>query len=372
MNVDVKSCNYLIQILKNNPRINYIARAVTPWQALGVDSAISFLAEQGLSPQEGVSIVVPHKKTGFCCNETIFSNESQHKFCVDILNHGLNKVYKNVLLYLFLFGNFFRKKKKDFYIIGATPDSLLASIVFCLKTNRHIKFLLIDDGAAKYMNTLKAARPREGLINILKYIHFSYFGGSFIEKYHDVFHFQMLLSINGQWTSNASVVSQYKNVLNLKKNKICNITFEGPPENTFVICTTAWDRSLVADNEDLKVLLRICSFLHEKGYNLILKTHPRDSFFEKYSNELHCANIEFGQIPMETICAQNHFRGIISFSSTILYTANILFNIPTYCISDMLCRNKIDAFYLNEIDRFKENFVALTKFIKKETEITQT
>ena len=50
---------------------------------------------------------------------------------------------------------------------------------------------------------------------------------------------------------------------------------------TIVICTTAWKRNSVLDNEDLRVLKIITDDLFARGYSLALKTHPRDHFFVK-------------------------------------------------------------------------------------------
>lgn len=67
---------------------------------------------------------------------------------------------------------------------------------------------------------------------------------------------------------------------------------------------------------------------------------------------------------MEVICEKYRFQGIISFSSTILVTAKILFNIPTFNISELLNQSNISKFYLNEIDSFKKTFKQSTYFVK--------
>ncbi|SHM18157.1 polysialyltransferase family glycosyltransferase [Fibrobacter sp. UWB7] len=357
----VKSFKYLIQILQNNPNIGYIARAITPWHAIGVDSAISNLQEKHNSIQ-GISLITPHSKTGFCCDETIFTNNSNYKFRINPYNHGLNKIKLFFLFYIFLLSNFLKRKKKDVFIIGSTPDPLLAILAFKYLPNRHIKFLLIDDGAAKYMGTLHPEKPSKGIINHLKYFHFAYMGNVFITNHLDVDSFCFLKKYQDEWIKNDEILPYYRQTLKkLSKNVKIQSIF---PQKTFVICTTAWNREQILNNEDLKQLKMVCSILHNHGFNLLLKPHPRDSFFIQHKDDLYCSLLNADSTAMEVICEKYRFQGIISFSSTILVTAKILFNIPTFNISELLNQSNISKFYLNEIDSFKKTFKQSTYFVK--------
>lgn len=357
----VKSFKYLIQILQNNPNIGYIARAVTPWHAIGVDSAVKFLQEKYNSIQ-GISLITPHSKTGFCCDESVFTNDSNYKFRINPYKHGLNKIKLFFLFYFFLLCNFIKSKKKDVFIIGATPDPLLAILAFKYLPNRHIRFLLIDDGAAKYMGTLHPKKPSKGIINHLKYFHHAYMGNEFIKNHLDVDSLCFLKRSQDNWVKNDDILPYYRQTLNkISQNvEIANLF----SQKSFVICTTAWNREHIQNNEDLKQLKKVCSFLHNHGFNLLLKPHPRDTFFIHHKDELHCTLLNAGSTAMEVICEKYRFQGIISFSSTILVTAKILFNIPTYEISDLLDRSSISSFYLNEIDSFKKTFKQSTCFVK--------
>lgn len=363
--VDVKSYDYLIQILKKNPDINYIANAVTPWHAIGVDSAIALLKEKNPFIK-GLSLVRAHSKTGFCCDEEIFTNQSEFKFCIDLRNHGFNKIKLFFSFYGFLLKNIIKQKKDDFFIIGATPDPILAILALKYLPNRHIKFLIIDDGVAKYMGTLVAAKPQKGFINQLKYFRVC-LENHLITNYTDLESLGLLKRAQNAWLKNETIVPYYRNTLKILSNKlkISNIL----PEKNFIICTTAWSREHITKDEDLEQLKLICSFLHSQGYNLMMKPHPRDSFFIQHMDELYCTLLDADSTAMEVICEKYHFQGIISFSSTILITAKVLFDIPTYCISDMLDRTKINEVYLNEIDSFKKTFQQTTHFVKSITDM---
>ena len=72
---------------------------------------------------------------------------------------------------------------------------------------------------------------------------------------------------------------------------------------------------------------------------------------------------------MESLCEYAKPKAIISFASTVLVNPSIFWNIPTFCISDMLNGEKIDRLYLNELIEFKKVFKNYIHFVKDSKEI---
>ena len=141
-------------------------------------------------------------------------------------------------------------------------------------------------------------------------------------------------------------------------------------EQSIIICTTAWDRKQVYDDEDLRVLKNVCDYLRRKGMNILLKTHPRDTFFAQKVDLLDSQLLETDVFPMECICEACRPKGIISFSSTILVTAKVFWEIPTYCLADMLDVSKVGEIYKKEVQCFKRTFEKFTQFISSPEEIS--
>lgn len=361
----------LLNWLERNPNINFVGRAITPWHAIGVDAAIKYLQNQGKS-MNGLCLVLPHKQTGFSCREDVFLNNVSEKMCLDIQASGLSDFFKKIVYYFFLFfGN--KSSGSDFYIIGSQADAIVASIAYRFFPKRRFKFILVDEGVAAYMGTLKRKKPKvkslSSLIDVVKYFHFYYMGTVFVAKHHDIKDCRLLKKIGERLAPNDFIIPFYKQAISERKNTFLERTISIDKERTFVICTTAWARDKIEDDEDLRVLKIVCDSLHHRGFDLLLKTHPRDSFFSNHAEELHCKPIDLGRGSMESICAQISFKGVISFSSTVLVTAKLLYGISSYCLSDMLCRDKINSFYLEEIDSFKKTFFSNVSFISNAREI---
>ena len=157
-------------------------------------------------------------------------------------------------------------------------------------------------------------------------------------------------------TVNFKIIPYYK-----KAFKICcdfrNIDVKKTEiEKSVIICTTAWERTHIIDDEDLRVLRDVCNYLNSMGVRLFLKTHPRDKYFISKSTDLGCEILETKGFVLESIFSFATPMAVISFSSTTLVTANLIWNIPVFCLSKMLDRTKISSYYLNEIDGFYRTF----------------
>ena len=61
----------VIQLIAGQPDVNFLAAAITPWHALGIDATILHLTEQGIA-LKGYIMLVAHNVTGSAINETNF------------------------------------------------------------------------------------------------------------------------------------------------------------------------------------------------------------------------------------------------------------------------------------------------------------
>lgn len=363
----------LVSYVNNHPDYNFLAKVFTPWHMIGVKATLAKLKKEAIN-MRGVGIVNPHPLTGYAIHESEFPKE-----CVYTCSCDTTTVVENILadkyqFYKYLFTDIKASpQKQDFYIIAPVVDTILASQVYHVLPDRHIKFILFDEGVATYINTLwPRPNPFRGwgnFVQFLRYLHCHIMGEVFVEQTRKIHRNQLFIySTTGQLLQNRDIYPYYIEVLSQK----AEITFLGKDldqiKNSVVICTTAWDRSKIIKDEDFVVLKNICDYIHSKGFQLLLKPHPRDTFFTSKAKLLHAQVID-SSLPMESICIKYPPRCVISYSSTVLVTAKIFWNIPTYCLSDMLNRSCIDEFYLQEIDGFKRVFKNIVSFPKKNEQI---
>ena len=65
--------NDIINVIRNQPSINFIAFAITPWHALSIDALILKLNTQGVNIKAAI-VIVEHCQSGYVINEHHFTN----------------------------------------------------------------------------------------------------------------------------------------------------------------------------------------------------------------------------------------------------------------------------------------------------------
>lgn len=347
-------------IVNSDPEINFVALAVTPFHAFGVDSVVKLMQSKGIQ-MKGLSLLCKHKITGFSQNEDIFINKASLKYKL-VDETGYKKLKDYFFYYYFIFKNIkLARKKNVFYVIGTVPATRIASYLYKYMPNRHIIFIIIDEGVGSYMLTdeRKEQPMFKGLTGSLKYLkirfHEHLMGELFVKRFHDVVWQKLFNETNGTLIRNDEILPYYRQVFADRIS--CNETKvdKRKIDNSILLCTTAWQRNKIKKNEDLRVLIEFCTCLKNSGISIILKPHPRDSFFRQHAKELYAEVID-DNIPIESICSIARPLSLVSFSSTSLVTAKLFYNIPVFCLSAMLNRSLIDSMYIKEIDEFNRVF----------------
>ena len=365
-----------INIVKENPSINFISEAWTPWHAIGIDALILKLQNKGISIIAAI-IIVEHEYGGFVLNEDNFSNdcylfyrlplqhspslEASRKSIIDRLC-GIFQFYKFV--FFDLQGSF---KDTIYYNSPLFFFPQIASSLYAI--GRHVVFCKSEEGVASYMGTIKEPYIRLSYVHSFadfrSYIRYTIFGRYFLFFTHKCYNERLFRNTWFGLKVNDSILPFYKMLFRKQSDKIVDIIDKEVIENSVIICTTAWKRDEIKDNEDLNVLKEVCNCLHSKGINILLKTHPRDSFFASKEKELHSKYLDTHGFSMECICENVKPRAIISFSSTVLVNAKIFWDIPVFCISNLLNRSKIGHVYLQEIDSFKTVFGRFISYVNE-------
>ena len=355
-------------VVKNN-EINFVGFAITPWHLLGVESCINYLKkDKNLQINSGL-VIMKHRQTGFALNE---SDVSQKDFKFVVKHNEKFVIKKEIIRFLQYIVFFFKKKKtsEDIYIACPAKLHLMFGNEIFRKTNKNIRFIITDEGVAQYMNTLFKGKGVEKKIAIYRSIN-SFFNRIFLKKGEVISHTLLQPTLNDEYVINQQVVDSYKKIIKNKYSEDC-YPFDN---NAILICTTAWKRDDIVNNEDTILLKKVIKICKQIGYKIYLKTHPRDKYFETIATEICDIQLD-ATVPVECVYCQSKLpKFIMSFSSTVLVTAKLFTEMQPICLTDLLERNRISMFYITEIDAFKnafEKFVFFPNNFKKLTDKLNT
>lgn len=148
--------NQVREIVKEDTECNFIAMAITPLQAAGVDAALSYLKSKGVI-LSGYILIANHPNTGAAISENNFyTHEEKIKFLyIDYVleDRGILNVIKNRLTT----GRWCCRNTNNptFYVIWTEVYNNLYYCAFDKIESYNVTFIQIDDGAASYIDDYK-------------------------------------------------------------------------------------------------------------------------------------------------------------------------------------------------------------------------
>ena len=386
MNNYIESWDDILALVRDDKSINFTAMAVTPWNALSIDALLMYLSHKGINIK-AVVVIAEHYSAGYMINPSFFINKCSEYYFFPSKDQkktwGISnsKRYKGLLGSLCEILGFYRlalfaQPNKSDTLYYSTFDHTIPYVSLLQKlkgVNRRIVLCYTEEGVGAYMGTFNKTYKKwhdvKSLGEYHDYIRNVFFGQIIYKLLHKSYSSLTLKYSFNRLIINKEIIPYYKEVYKQKLEDITPSIDKDLISDSIIICTTAWRRDAIRNNEDLIVLSKVCDYLWMKGVHLFIKTHPRDSFFETRSEDLHCDPLNVPGLSMESLCEYAHPKAVISFSSTTLINPHIFWGIPTYCLTDMLNRANIDSFYLDEIDSFKKTFMRFVSFIKTPEEI---
>lgn len=327
--------------------INFIAEAISPWHAIGVDSAIEYLKDNGIE-LKGIVFIVPHSVRGVLIDKSNF-NCSKYAGIEFIVVENIVKQSVSFKLFMRYFFTDVKKDSKRLFTI--TPYSIdfgLNLMVSSLYREKEIISIIIDEGAANYienkMSWIKGAIKNKGNINSLKkccifvkrYISYTKneILSSLVHKNNKVIDFTVFNVESKPLEINRNAIDYYKKANVMEIVSSCDYK---KYKDSIVILTQIIDRCDDENAGDIKPLKVICSELKRNGFeNIILKIHPR----EKNPDRFKCLNVDIDENnqSFERIISNEECKpkAVISYYSTALVNCNIFFGIDTISIYNFL------------------------------------
>lgn len=386
MNKYIESWDDILALVRDDKSINFTALAVTPWNALSIDALLLYLSHKGIIIK-AVIVIAEHYSAGYMIDPSFFTNKCSEYYYYPAKDQkkswGLSKadskekrfgaLYEILSFYRLVF---FPQPYNSDTLYYSTFDHSIPDVSLLQKlkgVNRKIILCYTEEGVGEYMGTYNKTYKKwhdvKSLSEYHDYIRNVFFGQIIYKLLHKSYNSLTLKHRFNNLNVNKDIIPFYKEIFKYRLKNTRPAIDKKIITNSIIICTTAWKRELIKNNEDLIVLSKVCDYLWKKGIHLLLKTHPRDSFFETTSKDLHCERLNVPDLSIESLCEFAKPKAIISFSSTTLINPNIFWDIPTYCLTEMLNRANIDDFYLEEVDAFKRTFTNFVTFVKTPEEI---
>lgn len=375
------SWNDAVEIVRKDHSYNFIAMAVTQWNALSIDALLFYMESKGVHVR-ALIVIAEHYANGYLIEESVFTNKCATYYRLPYRKNAHDierkttggRLKRDMHYYASVFSPrlWFARRNVLYYSTfnHTMPNAVIIDQLGDM--GRPVMVCHTEEGIGPYMGTFDKTYPKLRDVNSLPglhgYMRAVFWGRTVYRMLHPSFDSLTLHKTTGGLRANKKILPYYRKVFALR-NEMVDISVDKKLiETSVIICTASWKRPLIEDEEDVRVLRDVCDYLHGKGISLLLKPHPRDAFYPTKLEELHCQMLSVPGLTMESICQYARPLAIISFASTTLINPSLFWNIPTYCVTDMLNRNKMTA-YLDEIDSFKHIFKRFVRFVESPAQI---
>lgn len=376
------SCfNNIQNILSEYKPVNFVAEAISPWHAIGVDAAVEYLKDKGMEPK-GIIFIIPHSVNGVVISENNFncSKYAGIKFVV------VNDIKKQNAELKIWFNYFFTNIKDgiDNQLFAITPYAMNFGLNLMLTLtypDKSIVSVIVDEGTSNYIENkiswidraIKAQRNAspikkckiflKGYLSLTKNDILS----GFVYRRNKAINFTMFDVKSKPLEINKTSINYYqkaKAMEILADNEFYNY------KDAVVILTQIINGCDNENSGDVLPLKQICGELKSSGFtNIIVKLHPREKNPERFS----CLGVTVDKTnqSFERIVSDERSKpkAVLSYYSTALVNAKIFFGINAVSIFHFLNKNQFGSrdYLLNK--KFKDAFKNYVAFPKDMSEL---
>lgn len=348
----------IISMIHSRQNINFLATAITPWHALGINANIYLLEQQGIE-LKGFIMVVAHPMTGTAIEESNF--EMQNSKGIEVVGICQNSLRNSVLsslkrkinkycYYLFLTN---KNIEKLYWAVPMKPSYEFLPLVDTKSFQKHIITILIDEGLGTYLDSdyvcckwaFREGGTKAGIYSVWHTFVRDKFYMFQLKRKKAIIFKQLLYKKSYQWLINKTVVNAYRKTMKKEKLTIHTELYSG----TVVINSNMlFEIGIFSERIDIQIYKELCERLRKNNIKVIIKPHPREKEIEVYQ-ELNC-DIEVKC----TVAQESIFAGLqvlpiclIGFDTTTLVSSKILFGIEGISLNQL-----VHPKYLNDKNRF--------------------
>lgn len=361
----------IIEKMKSDTNVNFVAFVRTPWHALGCNASLLKLKEQGKT----LNGLVVLSEDSYNCENPLLSADNfkvlaDNEIGFELLyfngNAFSSSVVDNIKIKLqsvFYLANH-KKGTRKIYVLNpmqindifitrfkqAVPDSDIVNIV-------------IDEGLGVYMRSgfNWAVEQYHNTNSMKEFIRFIFdlqkkklYVNKSIKR-REYINNDILINNNGKFEENKGIISYYRRVIDC--DKVSNEKYSRYSNSVIISAQLYFEDNQIKNNADLELYKKIISALSERNIGVVFKPHPRDKNLSRYDC-LDCFVDTDNTVSQEAILASLDVkpRAVLSFTSTSLVTSSLFYGIKTASLNSLLPKEDVQLTLLNEFSNFKKAF----------------
>lgn len=378
----------MVKLFSAEKENNFLAVAITPWHAHGVDVALLKLKDKGITPR-GIVFLCDFPGSSGDLNENDFCNNFdgiQYIKCkFEIYSWGKKLSFGGRgLLKLILSGK--ENKEKPIFVVNPIYPNL--NWIYLLHKNfpdREIKYLIIDEGCGTYTNTnfktwiIKNSNQKaNGISHILDLSKLTVIcliretiKGTAIKKLESenriIYNFLLKKGRKNNELIIDNEISKYYIKVFSKLNFNTEIVHDF--EKSVLIVTQFLDNNEAISQVEYAIWQKIISLISSYGIKIYIKPHPRERNLKKY-RLFGDVEIITDNTSLERMIKEDSIpRTVIGISSTTLITLNALWSIPTISIMHIYESGGINLQKKMNFDGFIDTFSDFVLFPKSFDEL---
>lgn len=351
----------LIKKIKREKDIDFLAIVTSSWHYLSALSTIAWLKRKK-GVRRGIILVFEHPTDGYVIEPRLVMTDWFPGLEAYCFKFGALASDAEVRKYLF----HHEKDGKEFYILRPVMPKLEFSVkLYNENARKNVIHIVIEEGMATYMRDWKGWMFEEVTTRDIAEV-WKKLGERVWKK--EIY--RRMLAMRGEYLENILFVKRGKNLIKNKRAisyfkkilekaaDIYDFSAYKNYENSVIICTQTYgEQRRILKNDDMEVLKRLCRAMQEKGWNVIIKPHPREKNIHKYE-VMGCEIDRNSGVPLESIFAGLNVkpRCVVGITTTTLVTAKLFWNIPAISIAKLIQTENYTKEIAGEIDSFCKIF----------------
>lgn len=361
----------IIEKIKSDDTINFVAFVRTPWHALGCNASLLKLKEQG----EKLNGLVVLSRDSYDCENPLLSADnfkvlSDNEIDFELLyfngNAFSSSTVDNIKIKLQSMAYLANHKKgaRKLYVL----NPMHINDIFITRLNQSVPDsdivnIVVDEGLGVYMrsgfnwaveqyhNTNSIKEFVRMIFDLQKkrlYVKKSIKRSEYINN-------NILINNNGKFEENGGITSYYRCAIDC--DKVSEEKYSRYSNSVVISAQLYFEDNQIKNNADLELYKKIISALSKKNIGVVFKPHPRDKDLSRYDC-LNCFVDADNTVSQESILASLDVkpRAVLSFTSTSLVTSSLFYGVKTASLNSLLAKDDVQLTLLNEFSNFKKAF----------------
>lgn len=361
----------VLQSIKEDKDINFIAEVITPLHVLGVEALIMHLEEKGVKCR-GYILAVEHSSSGLALSDNAF-----HPSHYSSVEHYILDYDEKNSKSLFGFYSKLKKSKNSgnvlYYASPFRPSIDKIPQVMEIRPTDSLKAIVTEEGTASYLTNPYAFEKCKAIgWRIRDYVRFVW-QGMIRNRYYEYTliksgqfeRFNLLDKKNGRYIRNESVAKQFRRLLAVDSVPDDYAVYEN---SVVILPSLLYEAGIMTERADLKIYKEIRETL--EGDTFVVKPHPREATPEAY-NILNCIIEKGSKVSAEEIFASltKKPKCVIGDTGTALVNISVLFGIKTIAINKLIDRNILCQ--QNYFDGYNKTFGEVVLIPKSRDELNE-